>query len=157
MLLRFCLIHITIIIPKHSIHLYLCPCLGLGLLILHLCDLYFILSLIFIVINHITLFKQTQLFCCTFFRISSIIFGWWRDEESQQFSIIQSSASECCLTFAWFFANFSLVLLIKVFLIKKRGIFENIVSKIAICDNYIYMHVSKVNEYIQKKKKTLLS
>ena len=32
----------------------------------------------------------------------------------------KSSASGCCLVFAWFFANFSLVLLIKVFFIKKR-------------------------------------
>ena len=35
---------------------------------------------------------------------------------------MQSSASGCCLTFAWFFANFSLVLLIKVLLIKKACI-----------------------------------
>ena len=40
----------------------MCPCLDLGLLISYLCDLLFIFSFIFIVINHITSFKQTYLF-----------------------------------------------------------------------------------------------
>ena len=40
----------------------------------YLCDLFFIFSLIFIVINHITSLKETHFFC-TSFRISLIIFG----------------------------------------------------------------------------------
>ena len=41
-------------------------------------------------------------------------------EESEYFSISKISASGCCLAFASFFANFSLVLLIKVLLIEKH-------------------------------------
>ena len=63
MLLRCCLIHITIIILRHILCLVcLCPFLGLGLFMSYLCDLLFIFSLIFIVINHITSIKQTYLF-----------------------------------------------------------------------------------------------
>ena len=41
------------------------------------------------------------------------------DEENEQLSSSKSSAWECRLAFAQFFANFSLTLLIKVLLIKK--------------------------------------
>ena len=54
------LIHIVIITLKHILYLvYLCPCLGLGLFMSYLCDLFFIFILIFIVINRNILFKQT--------------------------------------------------------------------------------------------------
>ena len=60
---RCCLIHATIIMVSHILYLlYMCPCLDLGLLISYQCDLLFIFSFIFIVINHITSFKQTYLF-----------------------------------------------------------------------------------------------
>ena len=63
MLLRCCLIHITIIILRPILYLvYLCPCLGLCLFISYLCDLFYIFSLIFIFINYITSLKQTYLF-----------------------------------------------------------------------------------------------
>ena len=41
------------------------------------------------------------------------------NKEYEQFSGSESSASGCCLTFAWIFVNFSLALLIKVLLIKE--------------------------------------
>ena len=41
------------------------------------------------------------------------------DEENKKFSNSKNSASGCCLAFAWFFAYFNLMLLIKVLLIKK--------------------------------------
>ena len=76
MLLRCCLIHITIIIPRHILYLiYLCPCLCLGLSMSCLCDLFYIFSLIFIVINHTGSLKEMYLFFCTFSRMSPIIFG----------------------------------------------------------------------------------
>ena len=79
-LLRCCLVHTAITILKHILYLvYSYLCLGLGLS--YLCNLFFIFSLVFIVINHITSFKQTYLFFAlffTFFRMSLIIFGWWR-------------------------------------------------------------------------------
>ena len=69
MLLRCCLIYITIIIQRHILYLvYLCPFLGLGLFMLYLYDLFFIFSLIFIAINHKTSFKQMYLFF--------VILGW---------------------------------------------------------------------------------
>ena len=52
MLLRCCLIHVTIIILRYILYLvYLCPCLGLFMF--YLCDLFSIFCLIFIVINHV--------------------------------------------------------------------------------------------------------
>ena len=68
-LLRCCLIPVTIIIMRHTLYLvYLCPCLGLGLFTSYLCDLCFIFSLI--AINHITSFKQTYLLSVHFQNIS---------------------------------------------------------------------------------------
>ena len=62
-------------LPRHNLYLvYLCPYLGLGLLMSYLCGIFFIFSLIFTVTNHITSLKQTPLSFCTFFRISPIIF-----------------------------------------------------------------------------------
>ena len=79
MLLRCCLIHITIITLWCILYLvYLCPCLDLGQLMSYLCDLFLILSLIFIFINHITTLKQTYLLFVHCFRMSSVIFGWKR-------------------------------------------------------------------------------
>ena len=47
----------------HILYLvYLCPCHGLCPFLSDLCDLFFIFSLIFIVINHISSFKCTYLF-----------------------------------------------------------------------------------------------
>ena len=61
-LLRCCLIHITIIILRRILSLVrLCSRLGLGLLESYLCDLFFIFSLIFSVINHITSLKKATL------------------------------------------------------------------------------------------------
>ena len=74
MLFRCCFIHVNIIILRHILYLvYLCLSLGLGLFMLYLCDLCFIFSLVFIVINNITSLKQTHLFF-TFFTISPNIF-----------------------------------------------------------------------------------
>ena len=67
MLLRCCFIHITIIILRRILYLiYLCPCLGLVLLMSYLCNLFFIFNLIFVVINHVTSLKQTHLFLLHF-------------------------------------------------------------------------------------------
>ena len=47
MLLSYCLIHIAIVILRHILYLvYLCPCLGLGLFMSYLCDVFFISSLV---------------------------------------------------------------------------------------------------------------
>ena len=52
MLLRCCLIHMSIIIVRNFLYLsYLCPCLDLGLFMSYLRDLLFIFIFIFIMIN----------------------------------------------------------------------------------------------------------
>ena len=76
-------------------------CLCLGLFISYLCNILFIIIFIYITVNHIISLTQKNLF-----------FG----------HAYQNFSSGCCLAFACFFANFSLVLLIKVFLIKKAFI-----------------------------------
>ena len=80
LLLKCCLIHITPIIRRHILYLVcLCPCLGLGLFASYLCDPFFIFSFIYIVINHITSFKQISnmgtdaLVFCTFLIIWMIM------------------------------------------------------------------------------------
>ena len=76
-------------------------CLCLGLFISYLCNILFIIIFIFITVNHIISLTQINL-----------VFG----------HAYQNFSSGCCLAFACFFANFSLVLLIKVLLIKKAFI-----------------------------------
>ena len=52
MLLSCCLMHISIVIPRHFLYLsYLCRCLDLGLFTLYLCDIFFIFIFIFIMVN----------------------------------------------------------------------------------------------------------
>ena len=70
MLLRCCLIHISIIILKHFLYLlYLCPCLDVGLFMSYLCNFFFSFS---------SSFLLTYFFFCLFFRICTINFGWQR-------------------------------------------------------------------------------
>ena len=120
-LLMCCLIHISIIILSHILYLlYLCLCLDLDLFMSCLCDLFFIFIFIFIMINRIIPQIQTHLFVCFFLEYTLLFLDDNVDEECELISNSKSSASEYCLGFAWFFANFSLVLLIKMFLIKKN-------------------------------------
>ena len=78
------LIHITIITLSYNLYLvYLCPCLGLSLFMSYLCDLFFIFSLRFIVINHITSFKQTYLFFVYFLEYFLLLLDDNVDEESE--------------------------------------------------------------------------
>ena len=97
---------------------YLCTCLGIGLFMLHLCDLFFIFSLTFIVINHTTLSKQTHLLFVHLLE-DFLLF-------------LDDNTLKVCLVFALFFENFSPGLLIKVLLIKKRVIWFLIKSLLYI-------------------------
>ena len=77
-------------------------------------------------INHITLFNQRYLFFAHFLEYLLLFLDDNVDEKSELFSNSKSSTSGCCcLVFAWFFANFSLALLIKVLFIKKAYILLN--------------------------------
>ena len=105
MLLKCCLIHITIIKLKHILQLvYLCPCLGLGLFMSYRCNLFLIFSIIFIAINHISSFTGHT--CFSKFFGTSLLLDDNMGEESEQFSISKSLAtgnrlaSENCLVFA---------------------------------------------------------
>ena len=136
---------------RHILYLvYLCPCLSLGLFKSYLCNLFFIFSLIFIVIDHITSSNQTHLLFVHVLEFY-LFLDDNVDEESGQFSCSKSSASGCCLAFAWFFANFSLALLIKVLLIKKwmtakveNGEKEKNEKKFSE-KNFFYRNLSKVS------------
>ena len=88
MLLRCCLIrcclHIIVNILSQTLYLvYLYPCLGLGLFMSYLCGLFFIFSLIFIVINHITSFKQAYLILNIFLLYLLLFLDDSVDEESE--------------------------------------------------------------------------
>ena len=84
MMLRCCLIHITIIMLRHILYvIYLYPCLGLGLFMSYLNGLFFIFSLIFIVINSITSLKQTHLFFVHFLEYFLLFLNDNVDEESK--------------------------------------------------------------------------
>ena len=69
---------INIIVLRHFLYLlYLCPCLGLGLFISYLRDLFFIFIFIIIIIKRIISWIQTLCLC---FRICTVfwIITWWR-------------------------------------------------------------------------------
>ena len=92
-----------------------------GLFVSYLCDLFFIFTFIFIIVNLITSWIQTHLFFWLFFknRYVLLILDDTLDEKCEQISNSIRSASRCCLAFASFLANFSLALLMKSLLIKK--------------------------------------
>ena len=98
------------------------PCLCLGLFISYICDLLLIFSLVFTVINHIMSLKQTHWVFLQVLEYLLLFLDDNVDEENESFSNSECSASEFCLAFASFFANFSLALLIKVLLRKKACI-----------------------------------
>ena len=76
----------------------------------NLCDL------LFIFINHITSFKHTFLLFVHFLEYLLSFLDNNVDEEREQSSNSKSSASECCLVFSQFSANFSLALTSSYFL-----------------------------------------
>ena len=121
-LLRCSLTHITIIMLRFILYfIYLYLWLGLGLFMPYLCDLFFIFNLLFIVINHKITWKQTNLFFAHISEYLLLVLDINVEEKSEYFFNSKSSASGCCLAFAWFLANFILVLLVKVLLTKKRA------------------------------------
>ena len=84
MLIRYCLIPVTIILLRHILYLvYLCQCLGLSLFLSYPYDLFSIFSLIFIVINPITSLKQTHLFFVHFSEYLLLFLDENVDEESK--------------------------------------------------------------------------
>ena len=103
MLLRSCLIDVSIIILRYFLYLLsVCPCLGLGLFVSYLCDLFFIFIFIFIMINSIISWVQTGLFFCLFFRICLLFLHDNVDEECKYFSnrdLLQGFTIGFCL--AW--------------------------------------------------------
>ena len=122
MLLRWCLICISIIILKHFLHL-------LYLLSMPRSRSIFVVSMwsifhfifIFIRIKRTISWIPTYLFFFFFFlEYVPIFLDDKLDEERKTLSSSKNPASKACLAFASFFANFSLDLLIKVLLIKKK-------------------------------------
>ena len=118
MLLRCCLIHIltTIILQQILYLVYLYLSLGLDLLMSYLFDLFFIFSLLFVVINHIVSLKKTNLFSAY---ISPIIFGWWRECRKQIIFKEQKISLWVLLSLCLIFCQFQPSVAYKVLLIKK--------------------------------------
>ena len=134
MLLRCCLIHISIIILRRFIYLlYLCPCLHLGLFMPYLRESIFIFVFIFIMINCIISWIQTCLFFCLFFRICPVIVRWYRGCRMPIVFGCQKFSLRILLSICLIFANFSLALLIKVLLIGKRSVMKRISEKLPSC------------------------
>ena len=83
MLVACCLIHLSIIILWHILHLaYLVLCLGLGLFMSYFCDLFSIFIVIFIASDSITL-KLTHLFIAHFLEYLLLFVNDNMDEESK--------------------------------------------------------------------------
>ena len=78
------------IFSKNQLHIFLCPCLGLGQFMSYFCDHSLFWAFIFIVINHITSLKQTHLFFVHFLECLLLLL----DNNGE------SSVSGCCLAFA---------------------------------------------------------
>ena len=75
-LLKSCLIHISIIILSHFLYLlYMCPCLDVGLFMSYLCDLCFFFLFIFIMTNRIIWWIQTLVRLLNFWSMY-VFFGW---------------------------------------------------------------------------------
>ena len=66
------------------------------------------------------------------FRIWPIIniFGWQHVWRMNSFQIAKVQPQGCCWAFAWFFVDFSLVLLIKVLLIRQKLLLESAIFKV---------------------------
>ena len=109
MLLRCCLIHITIIILRYILHLVcLCLCLSRGLFMLYLCDLFFLFSLIFFAINYVTSFKQTYLFLVHFFEYLLLFLGNNTMKKANNFQIARVQHQGVVEILLEFFADFNL-------------------------------------------------
>ena len=101
MLLKCCLIHITIILLRHILYFVFLSMSRLMPVYVVYCDLLFIFNIIFIAITHITLLKETHLFFFVHFLEYLLSFlDDKKDQESKTFSNSESSVAGCCLAFA---------------------------------------------------------
>ena len=111
---------------RHNLYLvHLCPFLGLSLFMSYLCDLFFIFSLIFIIINHKTSFSRRT--CFVFFLHFLEYFLLFLDDNLDEKRIIfKKQASSVAYLLVDFFANSSVALLIKLLLMKKSVYWNNL-------------------------------
>ena len=63
-------------------------CLGLGLFISYICDLFFSFNLVFIIINHITSLKQTHFFFVHFLEYPLLFLDDNVDKKVNNFQIV---------------------------------------------------------------------
>ena len=120
MLLRCCLIHITIIISRHILYIvYLCPYLCLGVFMSYLLDLFFIFSPIFIFINHITSLNRRTCFLHIFKNIFYYIWMITWMKKPHNFLIAKLSLSTL-FSFCSIFCQFQLGVAYKCIAYKKK-------------------------------------
>ena len=114
-----------IIILRHLLYLllYLCLCLDLDLFLWYICDLFSFSSSfsLWVIVSS----DECRHTCSFAYFLEYAHYVWmitWM--KNVKFWNNKSSATGCCLAFAWFLANFSLALLIKVLLIKKKSVYH---------------------------------
>ena len=117
MLVEFCLILISIIIPSEALFLFsICETMSRRRSIYDLCDLFFFFTLI--IINQIISLKQTHLFLCKYFLEYALLFleikrKQKKEKKGNNFQEAKVQPRGVAQFLLDFFANFSLVLLIK--------------------------------------------
>ena len=115
MLLRCCLIYITIIVLRHFMfRIFASMSRPRSISVASMWPIFYF-NLTFIAINHITSIKQTHLF---FVFLGYLLLLMDDDVMKKRNNSQIGVGSGCCLAFAWFVANFSL--LIEWLLIKQR-------------------------------------
>ena len=140
MLLRCCLIHITIIILKHILYLSIFLCMSRPKSLCRIFFIYFLFSASFSLPLIFNVIQTDALVFCTFFRI--LFLDNNLNEECEQFSNNKSSASVCCLAFVQFFTNVSLALFMKVLLIRKR-----VLKNIGMQSNWNGKYLTQVGHF----------
>ena len=134
MLLRCCLIHISIIILRRFIYLlYLCPCLHLGLFMPYLRESIFIFVFIFIMINCIISWIQTCLFFCLFFRICPIIVRWQRGWRMPIIFGCKKFSLRVLLSICLVFCRFQPGVAYESVAYKKKRVVKRIAEKLPSC------------------------
>ena len=102
-----CLIHISIIIPRHFLYLiFSCPCLSLVLFMLCLCDLFYMFIFIFIIANRMISWIQIHLFFCLFLEYVLLFLDDLVDQENKQFSSNNTSHARVLLSICLIFCQF---------------------------------------------------
>ena len=150
MLLRYCLIYISIIILRHFLYLlYLCPSLDQGLLISYLCYLFFIFIFIFIMVNRMN--ADTLVLLLIFQNVSYYFYmiTWMRN--MNYFQLLKFSL-RALLSICLFFCHFQPRVACESVAYKKKKRVENICAGISFLTASDYSGIKISERRIGKRK-----